>query len=191
MRIALLSFLFASFLFAACGGTDPEPTVLPKISVSDVTFFEGDDGAGNGFSFQLTLDRSPEEQVSVRVRTSNGTAESGQDFQALDEVMSFSVGQSSITALVNIVGDSIREGDEQFTVEILEPVNAVIQTAVGTGTIRNDDTYLAIDDVGYSTPMSYPGMTLTWSDEFDGSTLNAANWTYEIGDGCPSLCGWG
>ena len=33
--------------------------------------------------------------------------------------------------------------------------------------------------------------SLTWSDEFDGSSLNAANWTADIGNGCPSLCGWG
>ena len=33
--------------------------------------------------------------------------------------------------------------------------------------------------------------TLVWSDEFDGTTLNLDNWTYELGDGCPNLCGWG
>lgn len=35
------------------------------------------------------------------------------------------------------------------------------------------------------------GGTLIWSDEFNGSSLNTSNWTYDIGDGCPSLCGWG
>ena len=33
--------------------------------------------------------------------------------------------------------------------------------------------------------------TLVWSDEFDGATLNLDNWSYELGDGCPNLCGWG
>jgi len=32
---------------------------------------------------------------------------------------------------------------------------------------------------------------LVWSDEFDGTTLNTANWTPTVGNGCPSLCGWG
>lgn len=32
---------------------------------------------------------------------------------------------------------------------------------------------------------------LFWADEFDGSQLNTSNWTPEIGNGCPSLCGWG
>ena len=34
-------------------------------------------------------------------------------------------------------------------------------------------------------------LELVWSDEFDGTTLNLDNWTYELGDGCPNLCGWG
>ncbi|MGB5927445.1 MAG: glycoside hydrolase family 16 protein, partial [Cyclobacteriaceae bacterium] len=37
----------------------------------------------------------------------------------------------------------------------------------------------------------YDGMNLVWQDEFSGSSLNTADWSYEIGDGCPNLCGWG
>ena len=33
--------------------------------------------------------------------------------------------------------------------------------------------------------------SLVWSDEFNGTTLDAANWAPDIGNGCPSLCGWG
>jgi beta-glucanase (GH16 family) len=32
---------------------------------------------------------------------------------------------------------------------------------------------------------------LVWSDEFNGNALDGAKWVYEIGDGCPNLCGWG
>lgn len=32
---------------------------------------------------------------------------------------------------------------------------------------------------------------LVWSDEFDAQTLNEDYWNYELGDGCPELCGWG
>lgn len=44
---------------------------------------------------------------------------------------------------------------------------------------------------GYSTPLQYAGMKLVWQDEFNGNSLNTANWTYDIGNGCPNLCGWG
>ncbi len=33
--------------------------------------------------------------------------------------------------------------------------------------------------------------SLVWSDEFNGTSLDAANWTADVGTGCPSLCGWG
>ena len=38
---------------------------------------------------------------------------------------------------------------------------------------------------------TYPGYTLVFADEFDGTRLNTANWSYREGDGCPDLCGWG
>jgi beta-glucanase (GH16 family) len=39
---------------------------------------------------------------------------------------------------------------------------------------------------GYTTPISQPGYTLVWNDEFEGSSLNENDWNYEIGAG-----GWG
>jgi len=35
------------------------------------------------------------------------------------------------------------------------------------------------------------GYDLAWSDEFDGASLDPEVYTFEIGDGCPNLCGWG
>jgi beta-glucanase (GH16 family) len=32
---------------------------------------------------------------------------------------------------------------------------------------------------------------LRWADEFNGTILDSTNWEYQIGDGCPDLCGWG
>ena len=35
-------------------------------------------------------------------------------------------------------------------------------------------------------------LALVWSDEFDAPGLpNAAKWGYDLGDGCPNVCGWG
>lgn len=36
------------------------------------------------------------------------------------------------------------------------------------------------------------GMELVWSDEFDRGMLpDSAKWGYDLGDGCPEVCGWG
>jgi beta-glucanase (GH16 family) len=39
-----------------------------------------------------------------------------------------------------------------------------------------------------TTPTSYPGYALVWSDEFDGDTVNTDNWGFDIGNGDN---GWG
>jgi beta-glucanase (GH16 family) len=39
-----------------------------------------------------------------------------------------------------------------------------------------------------TTPTSYPGYTLAWSDEFDGDSVNTDNWSFDIGNGDN---GWG
>lgn len=44
-----------------------------------------------------------------------------------------------------------------------------------------------VPTTGYSTPMSYPGYTLVWNDEFDSTALSD-DWTFEIGNG---NWGWG
>lgn len=44
-----------------------------------------------------------------------------------------------------------------------------------------------IPETGYTSPLSYPGYTLVWQDEFDGSDLSS-NWVHEIGNGS---WGWG
>ena len=39
---------------------------------------------------------------------------------------------------------------------------------------------------GFVTP-AVADLSLVWSDEFDGDSLNIDDWTYAIGDGCPDL----
>lgn len=44
---------------------------------------------------------------------------------------------------------------------------------------------------GYVTPINYDGWDLVWNDEFGGSVLDQSSWSYNNGNGCPSICGWG
>jgi beta-glucanase (GH16 family) len=39
---------------------------------------------------------------------------------------------------------------------------------------------------------SPPGYELVWADEFDYEGLpDSTRWSYDVGDGCPHICGWG
>lgn len=42
-----------------------------------------------------------------------------------------------------------------------------------------------------ATQASAQDWQLVWSDEFDGSEVDTTKWSFQIGDGCPDLCGWG
>jgi beta-glucanase (GH16 family) len=46
-------------------------------------------------------------------------------------------------------------------------------------------------DKGYFSPETYEGYTLIWQDEFNGTGIDPSYWNFDIGDGCPNLCGWG
>lgn len=47
-------------------------------------------------------------------------------------------------------------------------------------------------DQTFPDPLETPeGWALVWSDEFDGTELDATKWEAQLGDGCPDLCGWG
>ncbi|WP_373059582.1 family 16 glycosylhydrolase [Zunongwangia sp. H14] len=40
-------------------------------------------------------------------------------------------------------------------------------------------------------PLSIKAQKVIFEENFDGNKLNMENWSYEEGDGCPNLCGWG
>lgn len=56
-----------------------------------------------------------------------------------------------------------------------------------TITIYVDQPTSGAPSTGYSSPLSYPGYTLIWSDEFNGTDLSS-DWTFDIGTGSS---GWG
>src|SRR6185295_2403724 len=47
--------------------------------------------------------------------------------------------------------------------------------------------YFPVVNTGYSTPLTYPGYTLVWNEDFTGSSINTSNWTFESGNNN----GWG
>lgn len=51
-------------------------------------------------------------------------------------------------------------------------------------------TVLALCSLTVAAP-ARASWSLLWADEFNGASLDATNWTADIGTGCPNLCGWG
>ncbi len=186
-----LAFLSILFLFlATCSeddgtGDGGNPIVdLPKISISNVSMFEGNESTS--FDFEIRSNVASTNNISVDYAAEEINAGFDIDFINNSGTAVIPAGERETIISIDIVTDEIKEDDEQFKVVLSNPVNATISTGEGIGTIRNDDTFVDIPDDGYISPKSYVGYDLVWRDEFDGNEINAQNWTHETGAG-----GWG
>jgi len=172
--------------FGQCKDDDENP-VFPEIKfASDRTAFENADNSS--FDFEVRLNQSSDMTVTVQFETEDLTANAGEDYEALSGTLTFSPGETSKIIPINIVVDGFLEADEQFKVVLSNPINSFLKDNIqeATGTIKNDDNTIQITNEGYTTPDNYPGMTLVWADEFNGTEINPLNWIHEMGDH-----GWG
>lgn len=190
------TLLLTTVCFSACIKEDdgtPAPLNLPAITFDDVTVQEGDTDAV--LQLEVTLSGENKTNAIVTFSAISGSAESGIDFEVLTtERLIFAPGETQKIIEINITGDEIREAKEAFQVKFYNPLNVKLTRDLATVTIEDDDNNTAgidIPSTGYTSPDAYPGYNLVWADEFDAATLNTANWTYEMGDGCPGNCGWG
>jgi beta-glucanase (GH16 family) len=166
------------------------PPALSKISIDDVSRSEGNTGTAS-FTFTITLDHASSQNVSVIYTTVEGSAKVNTDFVPATQTVSFLPNEVQKTISIAVVGDDLKEGDDDFKVILSGAVNAEIYKGIGLAVIENDDSRVDFTNAGYDAPTSYPGYTLAWADEFNGTTLGLSDWSFENGDGCPAICGWG
>jgi hypothetical protein len=117
--------------------TDDEP----RIRISDVSKKEGKKGQTTQFTFTVTLSAAYDQPVTMSFATANGTAKtSDNDFIAKAGSLTFAPGQTSKTITIEVKGDSKREANETFYLDLFGlSSNALFTKNRGTGTILNDD----------------------------------------------------
>lgn len=158
----------------------------PSVGVSDVS--QPRQGQPSAYRFYVDLSAVSQQSLTVNYSTQDGTAKAGTDYTALSGTLTIPAGQQEAYVEVQVKGDSLRQGNLQFYLQLSNAVNGVLGVSKATATIVNTDLlYLPTDTTGYTTPVSYPGMHLAWSDEFNGSTVSTANWNFESGNNN----GWG
>ncbi|MFK7776401.1 MAG: family 16 glycosylhydrolase [Saprospiraceae bacterium] len=192
-NISFLFLILSSLLLVfSCGKDDNDgevencdgPTAI-SISISPVSKLEGD--INSSFDFKVILSQSSSDIVTVDFATQDKSAISGEDYISQNGTLTFSGTVEQIIS-IEIIADTLSENDEEFEIQLSNPTNATLGDELEIGTILNDDTFVPADCIGYTTPNSYPGMTLVWADEFEGSEIDLGNWTHEIGTGSN---GWG
>jgi hypothetical protein len=157
------------------------------ISVNDVSVTEGNSGTSLA-NFTVTLSGASAVPVTLSYYTSGGTASSGSDYTYTTGSLSFAPGETSKTVSVSIIGDTLVENNETFSLYLYSAVNATFSDSSGMGTIITDDiASLSISDVsiveGHSglkyavfnvslSPSSAQTVTVSWATAAGTATGN-------------------
>ena len=120
-------------------GTISNDDGTPSLVIADVKVIEGNAGTVNAV-FTVSLSNTSDQKVSVDWATADGTATlANLDYVAASGTLSIPPKTSTGTITVVVNGDTKREGDETFTVNLANAANATIGDGQAVGTISNDD----------------------------------------------------
>ena len=113
----------------------------PRISISDVTKYEGKNHKTTLFTFTVTLSAAYDQAVTMSYRTVDGTATTGDsDYIARTGTLTFAPGETTKTITIEVKGDSRREANETFYLDMFgNSSNSLFTKNRGLGTILNDD----------------------------------------------------
>ena len=157
---------------------------LPTLSISDVSQAEGNNGT-TAFTFTVTSSNSINNNVNVNYATTDGSATAGSDYQTTSGLLTIPAGKISKTITVNVTGDTTKESDEIFFVNLSLAGDATIAKGQGIGTIINDDgappATVQFDKSSYSVKEGLGALTITVTRS--GDTSSAASVDYATNDG--------
>jgi len=178
-------------MFSCGDGEGPPPVVAtkPTVSLDALDVLEGN--ADKSIFASVRLSKAADEVVTIFVETEDVSAEAGTDYVAVSRSVEFPIGTVQENIKLEILGDEDSELDEVFKLKIVDAAGATIENGSIDVVIKNDDLgsgNFIIPSTGYETPEAYAGMTMIWSDEFGGTSVNTDNWVFEIGNG---NWGWG
>ena len=155
--------LFFSLAWGEGGSNTPTITITP----ASQTVVEGNSGQRT-LTFTVTADTCPnKDPIKIKVVTSNGSAQSGQDYVPLNHPITFNNTlncQKVYTVTVRTKGDTAVENDETFFLTIQDHGTDTAKQGYNTGnsatvTIQNDDVSHDADlRVGKSNNRPHPNI---------------------------------
>jgi hypothetical protein len=150
VRGAVSRLFVVACALVTLGVAAPAAASAATITIDDVTPLEGNSGTTTAnFVVHLSAN-APSGGVTVDYTTQNGSAVAPGDYTAKSGTATIAEGTSTAVIPVSIVGDTLSEGNETFTVKLS---NASAGNTIGddtaTGTIIDDDPVpsLRVNDV--------------------------------------------
>lgn len=97
---------------------------------------DGDGSGGASLTFEITLEEAAGEDLTFQYRTSDRTAEAGEDYEAAAGALIFEAGETSKSISISVLPDQLDEEDEFFRLFVTAPDG---ETISARGNILDDD----------------------------------------------------
>lgn len=172
---------------------DDDSGALPGINADDVTFQEG---LTSSAEVELRLSSVAENDVTVVATAIAGTAAAGTDFEPFRKTVRIPAGRTTAVLSIPLVDDAVAEDVESLTIELSEPVNALIETPAPRITILDRDSSetptVSVQDVSTNENVPVAVFTLTLSSTpvapllieyqtIDGTAIAGEDYTHTQG----------
>ena len=152
-----------------------------------MTVNEGNSGTTPAV-FTVTLSGSTSLPVTVNYATADGTGKAGVDYQSATGTLTFAPGETTKTVTVQVIGNTVKQSDRTFLVNLSSPTQATIGDGQGLGTIKDDDkvnlppavritspennaTFILGSDIQITADASDPDGSVARVDFYSGTTL--------------------
>jgi hypothetical protein len=109
-----------------------------SLSINDAVVTEPNSGAVAA-QFTVSLSESSRQKVTVHFITRDRTAHAPGDYTAQQGTLAFRPGERTHTVTVKVIGDTVDETNERYSVNLFDSENAFIADGAGTGTIHDND----------------------------------------------------
>jgi len=160
-----------------------------SVSIAALSATKAEGQTGFTFTATRTGDISVAQTVSAAVSGSGATPASGGDFVGgilPTWIITFAAGETSKIVAVDVVDDSLVEGNETFALTLSNPsAGLVLGTASAMGTIQNDDASVSIAAASADKPEGDSGttpFTFTATRAGDISVTHSVAWSI-VGSG--------
>ncbi len=142
--VNVTSVLGANVVDAQGVGTITNDDPLPQINTSNISVLEGNSGTANAV-VTVTLNAASGQTVTVSYATADGTATQPSDYTSTSGTLTFTPGTVSQTIIIPVIGDTLPEANEIFSVGLFGATNATINVPTSFVTITNDDVPVTVN----------------------------------------------
>jgi hypothetical protein len=171
--------------FAPEGSFAIQPLISFEKSAISVT--EGDNGFVN-VNLNVKLPAASNKQVKVNYQTISNSATGGQDYQEITGTLIFKPGEISKQIVVKVLGDYLPEKTENFSVNLFNPINGILNQTKAKLTInseKNDGVPIKPDIIlsNLKAPATVnwgKTITVSWDVKNQGNGILSENWIHNI-----------